>query len=169
VEIWKLKANEFTHKLEDLFSRRWNGGCLQTLVEGIQDNVCGPLRIEGEHFFEAFYHGVIVGFLCSTTMYRIELGEYVTTGIGPSRKLDEERRKQVVKTLFIDVPEVEIKVGHRGPPSTAQGHDVLYDRRTKRRCWSNKVERVQERRTRGWFCLIPLQSREMIRGPAHTQ
>jgi hypothetical protein len=35
MEIWKLKANEFIHKVEDLVSRWWNGGCLRTLVEGI--------------------------------------------------------------------------------------------------------------------------------------
>jgi len=40
------------------------------------------------------------------------LGEYVTTGIGPSGKLDEERGKQIVKFLFVDVLEVKIKVGH---------------------------------------------------------
>jgi hypothetical protein len=35
VEIWKLKANEFIHKVEDLFSWWWDGGCFRTLVEGI--------------------------------------------------------------------------------------------------------------------------------------
>jgi hypothetical protein len=39
-----------------------------------------------------------------------------------------------VKSLFIDVPEVEIKVGHRSRPGITQSHDVLYDRRTERRC-----------------------------------
>ena len=57
----------------------------------------------------------------------IESGEYIAKGIGLSRKLTEERRKQVVKTLFIDVPEIKIKVGHRGLPSIAQGYDILYD------------------------------------------
>jgi hypothetical protein len=32
-----------------------------------------------------------------------------------------------VKSLFTDVPEVEIKVGHRGRPCIAQGHYVLYN------------------------------------------
>src|SRR6267154_573597 len=113
VEIWKLKANEFIHKLEDLFSRWWNRGCLRTLVEGIQDDVCRPLCIEeDEHFFEAFYHGAIARLLFSSIVCRMELGEYVTTGIGPSGKLDEERGKQIVKFLFVDVLEDEIKVGH---------------------------------------------------------
>jgi hypothetical protein len=61
----------------------------------------------------------------------MESGEYVTTGIGSSRKLNEKRGKQVVKSLFVDVPEVEIKVSHRGGPGIAQGHDVLYDRGTE--------------------------------------
>jgi hypothetical protein len=32
-----------------------------------------------------------------------------------------------VKFLFIVVPEIEIKVGHRGPPSIAQGYDIPYN------------------------------------------
>jgi hypothetical protein len=39
-----------------------------------------------------------------------------------------------MKSLFIDILEVEIKVGHRGHPGIAQGHDIVYDRRTERRC-----------------------------------
>jgi hypothetical protein len=42
---------------------------------------------------------------------RIELGEFVTTGVGPRRELDEERGKDVAKFLFINVPEVEIEIG----------------------------------------------------------
>jgi hypothetical protein len=45
--------------------------------------------------------------------------------------LDEERGKQIRKFLFIDVPEVEIEIGHRGTPIVAQGCDILYDRGTK--------------------------------------
>jgi len=45
--------------------------------------------------------------------------------------LDDERGKQIVKFLFVDVPEVEIKIGHRGRPSIVQGHDILYDRGTE--------------------------------------
>jgi hypothetical protein len=43
-------------------------------------------------------------------MCRIELGEFVTTGIGPRRELGEKRGKNVAKFLLIDVPEIEIKV-----------------------------------------------------------
>jgi hypothetical protein len=45
-------------------------------------------------------------------MCRIELGEFVTTGIRPRRELQEERGKKVAKFLFINVPEIEIEVGH---------------------------------------------------------
>jgi len=62
-------------------------------------------------------------------MCRIELGEFVTTGIGPRRDLDEERGKKVAKLLLIDVSEVEIEIGHRGPPAPGivQGNDILYN------------------------------------------
>jgi hypothetical protein len=33
-----------------------------------------------------------------------------------------------MKFLFIGVPEVKIEIGHRGPPSVAQGNNFLYDR-----------------------------------------
>jgi hypothetical protein len=58
---------------------------------------------------------------------RIELGEFVTTGIGPGRELDEERGKKVAKLLLINVPEIKIEIGHRGPPSIAQCRDILYN------------------------------------------
>jgi hypothetical protein len=61
--------------------------------------------------FEAFYHSATIRSLWSSIVCRIESGEYVTIRIGSSKKLDE-RGKQVIKSLFIDVPEVEIKVGH---------------------------------------------------------
>lgn len=34
---------------------------------------------------------------------------------------------QVLKSLFIDVPEIKVKIGHQDLPSIAQGRDVLYD------------------------------------------
>ena len=51
--------------------------------------------------------------------------------MGPSRKLNEERWKQVVKFLLIDVPEVEIEVGQRSLTGIAQEYDILYDRGTR--------------------------------------
>jgi hypothetical protein len=36
--------------------------------------------------------------------------------------------KQVLITLFISIPKVEIKIGYRGPSSVTQGHEMLYDR-----------------------------------------
>jgi hypothetical protein len=45
-------------------------------------------------------------------MCRIELGEFVTTGIGPGRELDEEGGKKVAKFLLINVPEIEVEISH---------------------------------------------------------
>jgi hypothetical protein len=129
-EVWEMKANEFVQKLEDLFSRWWDGRHNRTLVKCIDDDVSRRLRLEAEHFFEAFYHSAITRFLLSTIVCRIESGEYVTTGIGPSRKLDKERRKQIAESLFTDVPEVKIEIGHWGPSSVAQRHNILYNRGT---------------------------------------
>ena len=57
----------------------------------------------------------------------IELGKFVTTGIGPRRELDKKRGEDVAKFLLINVPEVEIEIGHRGRPSIMQSHDILYN------------------------------------------
>jgi hypothetical protein len=130
MDIREVKPNKFFHKLEDLFSWGWNGGRYRTLVERVHNDVSRSLCLEGEHFFEAIYHGAIAGIKYSTIVRRIESEEYVATEIGASRKLDEERRKQVVKSLFIDIPEVKIKVGHRCLLDVAQGYDILYDRGT---------------------------------------
>ena len=73
-----------------------------------------------EHLFEAFYHCAITRFPYPTVVCRIEPQEYVTTGIGLSRELYEERRKQIAQVLFVGVPEVEIEVGQRGLPSIIQ-------------------------------------------------
>ncbi len=67
VEVREVKANEFHHKLEDFFSRGWNGRCDGKLVECIHDDICGPMMcLEDEHFFEAFYHNTIIRSLYST-------------------------------------------------------------------------------------------------------
>ena len=63
-------------------------------------------------------------------MCSIELGEYIATRIGPSGKLNKERWEKVAALLFIEVPEVKIKVGQQGLVGIAQRYDVLYDRRT---------------------------------------
>jgi hypothetical protein len=41
--------------------------------------------------------------------------------------MDEQRGKQVAEVLFIEIIEIEIEVGDRGPPSVAQANDILYD------------------------------------------
>jgi hypothetical protein len=62
----------------------------------------------------------IARFPYSAIVGQMKSGEYVTTGIGASRKLDGQRGKQVVKFLFINVLEIKIKIGHCGPPSIAE-------------------------------------------------
>jgi len=54
-------------------------------------------------------------------------GRGITTGIGQSGELDEEGRKEVLEFLFVDIPEVEIEISHRGCPGVVQGHNILYD------------------------------------------
>ena len=114
-----MKANEFIHKFKYLFSWRWDTRRDWALIDCVQNDVSRALTLNGEHFFEAFYHCPIIGFVYSTIVCRIELGEYVTGGIGSSRKLDKEGRKQIVEFLFIDIPEVEIIICHRGTSSIA--------------------------------------------------
>src|SRR6267154_6221032 len=126
-----MKPNKILHELEDFFSRRWNTRRDRTLVKCIQNDVSRPLPLEREHFFQAFRHCAITRLLYPTIMCRIELGEFVTTGIGSGRELDEKRGKKVAKPLLIDVPEIKIEVGHCGHPGIAQGHDILYNRRTE--------------------------------------
>jgi hypothetical protein len=90
VEIPDMKANELIHEPEDIFSRRWNTGRVWTFINCVHDDVSRSLCLVGDHFFEAFYHCGIARFLHPTVVCGIESGEYVTTGIGLSRELDEE-------------------------------------------------------------------------------
>ena len=103
------------------------------------------MRFEGEHVFEAFHHSTIIRLPRSTLVPKIKFGKYIATRIGLSRKLDEEGGKQFVKVSFISVPEVEIKVGHGGIPSDAQGLNILYDRGTK----SMSVSRGRDKSKKG--------------------
>jgi hypothetical protein len=109
-----------------------------------------------EHFYEAFYHIVITWFPYPTTVFRIELGEYVTTAVGLNRKLYEERWKQVAKVLFIGVPEVEIKIGHQGRSSIVQSLDILYDRGARLIMSVLQQYDVKVRRTKAQFSLNQL-------------
>jgi hypothetical protein len=110
MEIMEMKVNKFIEKLKNFFSRRWNTRCNRAFVEGVNDDVSMAVRLHSEHFFEAFHHGTITRLPYSAIVCRVELVKSITTGIGASRKLNEERRKQVLQFLFIDIPEVEIKV-----------------------------------------------------------
>jgi len=111
-----VKINKFIDELKHLFSRGWNSRHERTLVDCIHDDVIRALCLEGEHFFETFYHSSIIRLPNSMVVSRIESGEDVTIGIRASGELDEEGRKQIAEFLLVDVPEVEIKIGHRGLP-----------------------------------------------------
>jgi hypothetical protein len=36
--------------------------------------------------------------------------------------------EQILTTLLIGVPEIKVKIRHRGPSRIAQSHDIFYDR-----------------------------------------
>jgi hypothetical protein len=67
-----VKANEFIYKVENLFSRRWDHRGDWALVERIQDDIGGSMRLRGEHFFEAFYHSPITRLPFSMVIFRIQ-------------------------------------------------------------------------------------------------
>jgi len=54
-----------------------------------------------------YRHRTIARLLHPTVLFRIELGEFVTTGIGPRRELNEKREKKDSKFLLINVPELD--------------------------------------------------------------
>jgi len=117
VKIWEVTADKLSHERKDLFSWRWDARCDRTFIECIHNDVSRAMCVEGEHRFEAFNHGTVIGFCYPTTMQSIELGEYVTTGIGLSGKLNEEGRQQVMESLLVNIPEVKIEISDRGHPS----------------------------------------------------
>ena len=49
------------------------------------------------------------------------------------RELDEKGGDQVTPMLLIDVPKIEIEVGHRGLAGIAHGFDILDDCRAGKR------------------------------------
>jgi hypothetical protein len=52
--------------------------------------------------------------LFTIVVHSIKAEEDVAARTGLSRKLDEERGKEVATVLFIKVPEVKVKVHHHG-------------------------------------------------------
>ena len=127
VQIRKVETNQFIDKLKDLFPGRWNARVVGALVESVQNDVSRTLRRESEHCFETFCHSVVTGLLNTTVMVRIEAGKCIATRIRASRKLNEERRENVAKSLLIGVSEVEIEICNGGISGVAQLHDILDD------------------------------------------
>jgi len=127
MKIWEVKTNKFIDKFKYLFLRRWNTRRNQAFIDGVHNDVGRALRLEGEHFFETFYHSAIIRLPNSTIMGRVELEQDITTRIRPSRELEEEGREQIAEFLLVDVPKIEIKIGNQGPPSIMRGHNILND------------------------------------------
>ena len=63
--------------------------------------------------FQTPYQFVFTRLLSTTVVFEIKGGEYIAITIGPSRKLGDERCEQVPALLLVDVPKIEVKVGHR--------------------------------------------------------
>jgi hypothetical protein len=59
--------------------------------------------------------------------------ENVAARTGASRKLENERKQQIVTAFLVGISEIEVKVGHDGGSSIACGHNVLDDRGTGER------------------------------------
>lgn len=123
MKIWELKVNKFIDELKDLFPRRWNTRNSRAFIECIQNDVSRALLLVSEHFFETFYHSVITRLPHSTVVCRIELGEYITTGIGPRGKLDE---KASIAYFYFDFRDVDKQKLHDLlPPFSALCESII--------------------------------------------
>jgi len=112
VKFLQVKVDEFLHELEDLITRGWNPGRVWTFVERIQDNENWALSRQSQHLFETFLQSVITRLSSSILVCLVDAVENVTAGTRVSRKLGYEGKQQVVTGLFIEIPEVEVKIGH---------------------------------------------------------
>ena len=53
VQIWMAKLDNFFHKFQHHFARRWNSSIIETLVEGLNNEIDWHLSHHSEHFLEA--------------------------------------------------------------------------------------------------------------------
>jgi len=67
-----------------------------------------------------------------------------------------------LKFLFIVIPEIKVKIGHRSTPSIAQGYNIFYDRGAEIMVLVGHAGKVEEGQTTGHFFLTQLNN-EMIR------
>jgi hypothetical protein len=75
MEIREVKANKLDDEFEDFFTRRWNPGGTWAFIKRIHDEIRRDMRLRGEHFFEAFYHGTIARFPFSAVVCVVKAGE----------------------------------------------------------------------------------------------
>ena len=66
--------------------------------------------------------------------------ENFTARTGASRKLEYERKQQIMTGFLVDIPEIKIKVGHDRGSSFAYSHDVLNDGGTGEKISSDRKE-----------------------------
>ena len=131
-QIRKAQSNQFVHKFEDLFPRRWDARSVGALVECVNNYVSRTLGRMDDHFFETFCHCPITGLLNSIVVRGIKPGEYVATWVRASSELNEERWEQVAASLLIGIPKIAIEIRDRGISRLAQCHYVSYDCGAKR-------------------------------------
>ena len=93
--------------------RRQSRG-VRAFIEGINDKVNQLLIWECDHILQAFYQFIFTGLLRAASVFEIEVVEYVTMTMRLIGKLSNERREQVATVLLVDVPKVEVEIGHRG-------------------------------------------------------
>jgi len=75
MEIWEVKADKLDDKFEDFFTRRWISRGIWTFIKRVHDKISRAMRLQGKHFFEAFYHRPVARFPVSAVVCVIKAGE----------------------------------------------------------------------------------------------
>ena len=126
----QVEVDEFLHELEDLITRRWDLRRVGTLIERIQYNENWALAWQYEHLFQAVLQGVVTWLSRAFAVSLINAMEDVAVRTRVGRKLSYERVQQIVTALLVEILEIEVKVGHDGRSSFANGHYVFNYRGT---------------------------------------
>ena len=98
---------------EDQCTGRWDAVRVWTLIERVQDNVNWGLIRDCEHILETLRQCSFGGLLSTLFMLQIKAVKDVTTRTRLRGELDKKRWEEVSAMLFVEVPEVEIKVSER--------------------------------------------------------
>ena len=103
----------FRSETENLPTGRWDAAGVRTFIECVQDNVDWGLIGDCKHIFETLRQCGFSGLFSSVIMLRVKAVKDVTTRARLGGKLDKKRREEVSTILFIEVPEVKVKVSNR--------------------------------------------------------